>query len=48
MIFNLSHRVLTDAEIKVLEKDWILLLYNGRSMSQNLSKILMTFVEECA
>ena len=29
-IFNLSHRVLTDAEIKLLEKDWILLLYNGR------------------
>ena len=44
-IFNLTHRVLTDTEIKILEKDQILLLYNVRSMSQNLSKILKTFVE---
>ena len=47
-ITNLSYRVLTDPEMKILEQGTGFALIQRKINDQNLSRILMTFVEECA
>ena len=47
-VFNLSNRVLTDIEIKVLEKGLDFAPLQRKLMNQSKDKILQSFVDECA